>query len=273
MEKKTRRQIIDQIVEGVDLNRTVGARGYELLNILSGHRNQKLDPNFNPKYKTLGEFLEFSSSKVQYSKSQLFQDLWVLFELGNKKNGYFVEFGATDGEALSNSYMLEKVNDWNGICLEPNPSYHTALKSNRACYIDHRCVYKNSGEKIDLMCTENGIYSRIKTINPLDGHEHSNRQKFSIVAVKTVTLNDALDHYKAPDEIDYVSIDTEGSEYEILKAFDFSKRRVNLFTIEHNFTTLRADIHSLMKSKGYIRRFPELSRFDDWYMHRSLSSN
>ncbi|MEM1163471.1 MAG: FkbM family methyltransferase, partial [Pseudomonadota bacterium] len=73
------------------------------------------------------------------------------------------------------------------------------------------------------------------------------------------------------DEIDYMSVDTEGSELEILQAFDFKRRYVKLFTIEHNFTPLREQIHSLMTANDYVRRFPEYTRFDDWYIHRSLA--
>ena len=91
------------------------------------------------------------------------------------------------------------------------------------------------------------------------------------VPVQTISLNDLLDEFDAPDEIDYMSVDTEGSELEILSAFDFSKRQVKLFTIEHNFTPLRAEIYNLMTSKGYVRRFPEYTRFDDWYVHESLA--
>ena len=91
------------------------------------------------------------------------------------------------------------------------------------------------------------------------------------VPVQTISLNDLLDQHGAPDEIDYMSVDTEGSELEILKAFDFDRRLIRLFTIEHNFTPLRQEIHELMTAKGYVRRFPEYTRFDDWYVHRSLA--
>ena len=67
-----------------------------------------------------------------------------------------------------------------------------------------------------------------------------------------------------------MSVDTEGAERAILEAWDFS-RHVSLWTIEHNFTPERAAVHALMERNGYVRRFPEFSRFDDWYVHCSLA--
>ncbi len=61
------------------------------------------------------------------SMSQLAQDRFVLFALGERRGkGYFVEFGATDGRELSNTYLLEQAFGRNGIVAEPNPAYHRA---------------------------------------------------------------------------------------------------------------------------------------------------
>ena len=65
---------------------------------------------------------------LDQSKAQLRQDLFVLSELEFKKNGYFVEFGATNGFDISNSYLLETKFNWKGIAAEPAKKWHHELK-------------------------------------------------------------------------------------------------------------------------------------------------
>ena len=83
---------------------------------------------------------------------------------------------------------------------------------------------------------------------------------------ETVTLVDLLAFWKAPRRIDYLSIDTEGSELDILNAFDFSAHDVRLITVEHNFSGNRGPILDLLTAQGYRRKFTDLSMVDDWYV-------
>ena len=64
----------------------------------------------------------------------------------------------------------------------------------------------------------------------------------------------------------YLSIDTEGSEYEILQSLDFEKYRPVVFTVEHNFINLGSKIDELMSSNGYVRVFRKITSFDAWYV-------
>ena len=94
---------------------------------------------------------QFSSEyfeNLSDSKSQIHQDLFVLSELGFKKNGFFVEFGATDGIDLSNSHLLETKFDWSGILAEPAKIWHSALHENRSASIETECVWKETGETL-----------------------------------------------------------------------------------------------------------------------------
>ena len=77
---------------------------------------------------------------------------------------------------------------------------------------------------------------------------------------------DLQDEQTAPKTIDYLSIDTEGSEFEILRAFDFNAYHIDIVTCEHNFSTRREDIYQLLLGNGYRRVFTSLSQVDDWYI-------
>ena len=103
-----------------------------------------------------------------------------------------------------------------------------------------------------------------------DGECHTRRRLNSAgreYTVITVSLNDLLDQHQAPPVIDYISVDTEGSELAILKGFDFSRRRVKLWTIEHNyFDPARQAILEIMTNNGYQRILTQRSTIDDWYI-------
>lgn len=63
-----------------------------------------------------------------------------------------------------------------------------------------------------------------------------------------------------------MSIDTEGSEYDILKSFDFSRYSIDLLSVEQNRQT-EAAIQALLATHGYKRVFAEFSQWDGWYVH------
>jgi len=247
----------------------VSRKAEVILNMLVERRKAIRKGEYDEKATTLEDFMLYAMPKVEFAQGQLFQDLWVLWELGEKQGeGYFVEFGATNGITMSNSHLLDKQYGWKGILAEPNPEYHERLARERDCNITHKCVYSKTGETLKFLCAEKGLMSRLEHINPDDHNEQSGRREVkNTIDVNTISLNDLLDEFNAPDVIDYMSVDTEGSEYEILSNFDFSKRHVRTFTVEHNFTKLREQIFDLMSANGYVRRFPEYTRFDDWFIH------
>lgn len=207
------------------------------------------------------EYLSECLDALPKSKSQLRQDIFALVQTEFKTGGFFVEFGATNGLELNNSALLEAEFGWNGILAEPAKGWHDELRRNRNCTIETRCVWKTSGDVLQFTETPRGENSSISTFTntrrKLRGHNFP---------VETISLNDLLERHNAPEQIDYMSVDTEGSEFDILQAFDFTRWHVGTFTIEHNFAPQREKIFQLMTSKGYRRVLEDISRFDDWYV-------
>ena len=202
---------------------------------------------------------------VEQSKSQISQDIFVAFETMFKERGFFVEFGATNGFDLSNTWMLENLLGWNGILAEPAINWHRDLKANRKCAIEFDCVWTNTGENLTFNQTADKELSTLAKFNDRDGHAAA-RSFGKTYTVSTISLLDLLKKHKAPKEIDYLSIDTEGSEFEILNAFDFDAYDIRIITCEHNYTEDREKINKLLTAKGYKRKLENLSQFDDWYV-------
>jgi FkbM family methyltransferase len=211
---------------------------------------------FNPNHKEL---------ILSNFRSQLGQDVFALSLLGPNKQGFFVEFGATNGIDLSNSYLLETCFGWNGILCEPAVGWKNDLIKNRTAVIDARCVFSESNLVLSFSETTVPELSALRGFGESD--EHSGvRQPMRTYEVKTVSLLDLLKEHDAPPHIDLLSIDTEGSEFEILKAFDFSQYTFGAICVEHNYTISRDKVRELLVSNGYRQVFSELSDFDDWFV-------
>jgi FkbM family methyltransferase len=203
---------------------------------------------------------------ISNSKSQLGQDLVALSVLPTKLGGFFVEFGATNGVDGSNTYLLEKFLGWKGILSEPARTWRDELEKNREATIDLRCVYNQSGLQLKFQEAAGGL-STLSYFASSDIHALARRQSRQYT-VESVSLNDLLSEHKAPSHIDFLSIDTEGSELLILLALDFSKYSFGFICVEHNFTENRKRIQELLESNGYSQVYPELSDFDDWFVPR-----
>ncbi len=197
------------------------------------------------------------------SPSQLGQDLWVLERSAYKRGGFFVEFGATDGVVLSNTLLLEREFGWNGICAEPNPTFFGALKANRRCITSSACIGARSGDEVEFIYAD--VYGGMQAHAQSDSHANKRaayRAGGHTARLTTVSLHDFLLSQHASREIDYLSIDTEGSELDILRSFPFDAWNVRLITVEHNFTSARAQIRQLLARHGYC--CTEASH-DDYY--------
>jgi len=221
------------------------------------------------------EFLKYINSDksselinlFEHSQSQLRQDLFVLNELNFKKNGFFIEFGATNGIELSNTYLLEKKFSWKGILSEPAKCWHYELSRNRNCTITHECVWSKSNLTLEFSESVSPELSSISSIETNDYHSENRKSGEQKYSVRTISLIDLLEKNNAPEVIDYLSIDTEGSEFEILSAIDFNKYKFSVITCEHNYTEQREKIFQLLTSAGYRRVFENISKYDDWYIY------
>ena len=180
----------------------------------------------------MGDLVEKISTKIfkhtlKTLNSQKGQDYWIINDVFfGKKDGYFVEMGATNGIYVSNTLILERDYGWDGICIEPAPSDFSDLKNNRRCTCVNKCVDETEGEVEFLLAGEVGSIIDEETDNSYEKRKDkidSLKEKGRVIKIETVTLEKLLDECDAPSVIDYFSLDVEGAETRILRKFNFDK--------------------------------------------------
>lgn len=224
------------------------------------------------------QILNFANTKISSrtvlkyyfdSPSQIHQDLLAHSVCSTK---FFVEFGACDGVESSNTYWLEKFHGWTGVLAEPGQNWIPKLLEGRHAKIVCKAISAKSGEFLQFAETDNPVYSTFSNLTSADTHA-SKRREFKEYDVETISLEDLLIQSGAPRQIGYLSIDTEGSEFEILKVFNFDKYVFELITVEHNFTQNQEKINDLLESNGYTRILEKISGGDAWFVNNKFGKN
>jgi FkbM family methyltransferase len=189
--------------------------------------------------------------------SQFQQDKWVMKTFNFKRNGLVLEIGAFHGEILSNSVRLERELDWKAICIEPIPR---GGFEERSAIVINKAIGEN-GKHIEFV--DAGEFSG--ACSHLSSYTEQFRTIRKKLVVETVSIKTILEQVNVDKSIDYLSLDTEGTELDILKTFPFSKYTVGLITVEHNYGPDRNAIRDLLIEKGFV--LAESVHVDDWYVN------
>ncbi|MFQ5471156.1 MAG: FkbM family methyltransferase, partial [Gammaproteobacteria bacterium] len=199
------------------------------------------------------------------SNSQFQQDIWVISLFKGKIKGFFIEIGGGDGLWISNTLLLEREFEWNGILVEPTSAFELLKKNRPNCITDNSCIASerksvtlfeifDRGQAMLSRCAKgNTLLSMVK--EDIDRHEgqklNSEWGDFQrAYQKKAVLLEDVLRKYNAPKVIDYFSLDVEGFEYEILKNFPFHEYIFLCLGVERPPQKL----HNLLIANGYMPR-------------------
>ena len=216
--------------------------------------------NFIPIF--LLKFLKKNYFKKYYALNNLDKKLEKYL---NYNDGYFIELGANDGISQSNTYFYEKKKKWRGMLIEPIPHKFLDCIKNRSkknSIFCNACVgfdFKDNFVEIiysNLMSTPINLKSDIK--NPREHAEsgkkflNSNENTFKFAAI-TSTLNDLMIKSKAPNIIDFLSLDVEGAEIEVLEGINFNKYFFKYILIEcRNFNIINNFL--LLKNYKFIEK-------------------
>ena len=173
----------------------------------------------------------------QFSQDQIVNERYIK----NRRGGVFVDVGAHNGILYNNSYFFEKELGWSGICIEPMREEFEKLQKVRSSININACAFSRDGV-VQFRKVEDKQSQYAHSYNMLSGvvGQHSTNvrvEKFGLhsdlIDVPCVQLKTVFKQNKI-SVVDYLSIDTEGSELEVLKGIDFESVRINIIDFEHN---------------------------------------
>ena len=206
--------------------------------------------------------------------SQYGQDKWIVEHLLSElEGGVYVDIGAHDGVELSNTLALEN-RGWHGIAFEPHPTTYKRLRENRRCVCINACVNADAGP-VDFQVIEGEsemLSGMLDTFHPrhhkrLEREVDKDRGAIRVIQVPCVRLADALNEHGF-DVVDYMDIDVEGGELNVLRSIDFSRVRVRVIGVENNYVDWR--IPAFLTRRGF--RFHSVVG-DEFYVHRGLTEH
>nr|QGT50062.1 hypothetical protein Helico4rc_1820 [uncultured Helicobacter sp.] len=197
--------------------------------------------------------LWLSNLQNERFEGQLGQDALAYSILRQKKNGFFVDIGAHDGISINNSYLFERLG-WSGFCVEANPQTYAALKKNRKCDTYNLAIFSKNIGMTTLVASDSDC-SALDTLEINLTQSHKERiDKLGgakTISVQTATFNEIMQHYPDVFHIDFMTLDVEGGEMEVLRGIDFDKYTFSVMTIEHNYTDAKYQIIDFLHTKGY----------------------
>lgn len=188
-------------------------------------------------------YRRWASARAPY-RSQHGQDWWVDRRLREKRGGFFLDLAAADGGWISNTHFLEKARGWSGICIEPNPQMFAKLQRVRGAHCVKRCV-SDRREPVTFL-VDAGVVGGIVAADTDNKPETTGG---TLVTMDACSLTELLDELRAPQFIDYFSLDVEGSEDRVIRGLDLQRYHFGLITVERPSEF----VDGTLRANGYIR--------------------
>jgi len=205
--------------------------------------------------------------------AQLGQDRRVAHIFAGKRGGTFVDVGASDGVRFSNTLALERDLGWRGVCVEPEPEAFAALQRNRPdAFCSSAPLLDRSGQEVTFAVRtsrrDGTMLSGIEAMfNAAAAKKKRHVRTLARMTMRTETLPELLDRASMPASIDYLTLDTEGSELAILRGLEGSRYTFKVIHVEHNYREpQRTVLRQYLQARGY-KRTAALS-WDDEYTLR-----
>lgn len=165
-----------------------------------------------------------------------------------------MDVATNDPIGISNTYFMEKCLGWKGMCVEAHPQYLGVINNARNCALVPTCVTNKSGQKV-VFALDSGLSGIMSTNKNKRAWEKSGKN-VPTIRIECSTMALEAERYKIK-LVDYLSLDVEGHELEVLKGFDWDRIKINVMTIEAGNGRVN-DIQEFLEEKGYVRHTPDL---------------
>jgi FkbM family methyltransferase len=188
---------------------------------------------------------------MRISFSQFGEDLVIVEHLINRKKnprGIYVDAGCFNPFRFSNTRLLNLLG-WTGINIDASESAIREFNLHRPQDVNICAALSDRVSDREFVFTEGSALNRLATSDPSDPGEPTEGER---VAVTTRTLQSIYESSRmAGREVDFLSIDCEGSDLAVLRGFDIQKTRPVLICIEAHNSVGSAEIHSYLSENGY----------------------
>jgi len=189
----------------------------------------------------------------------------------DKEYGTCIEVGAVNGIEYSNTYHFE-LNGWDSLCIEPITSHYESLVENRKLSLNYAISSQNIDETIfTSVVLNNNTRSAISSLS-IDDRLFEQIKNAGLdptkeeIKVTTKRLDWCIENYFNHNTIDFISIDTEGTELDVLKSFDVNNYNIKLLIVENNFND--PEIEEYLNSKGWVK--DKRIEVNDFYIKQSF---
>lgn len=196
--------------------------------------------------------------------SQFQEDRILARIFGGTYTGTCVEIGANDGIHGSTTYFFEK-KGWKCILVEPNPTLAARLRSFRTGQVFECAASSETGMAVLQLAEGDGLAHAVSTIESGDEAANTLRKHGATVRpvqVTTKRLDEILEE-SGVDEIDFMSIDVEGHELEVLKGLSIARWQPGIMILEDNSRFRDNRVRDYLRDHGYVRF--RRSGVNDWY--------